>query len=145
MFDGRFVFLFLNGEQVGQVFAEGSISDVDLPIRIGGTTQTQHFDGVIDNVFISTNPVTRAPTSRTSPASVGLLHAWQSSPDTSGPVPPGTTVPYDVGGDQHDVGACGLAKLCAAEPLHAERFHDVGQPVLHRRTEGPDRDTSSSP
>ena len=46
LFDGRFVFLFINGEQVGQIFAEGSIRDVDAPLRIGATTQTQRFVGL---------------------------------------------------------------------------------------------------
>jgi hypothetical protein len=105
LFDGRFVFLFLNGEQVGQIFAEGSIRDVDSPIRIGATTQTQHFDGVIDNVFISTNPVTAADIAGL--ACIRNFSTLTVSPETSGPVPPGTTVPYDVAVSNNDVGACG--------------------------------------
>jgi hypothetical protein len=104
IFNGRFVFLFINGEQFGQVFAEGSIRDVDAPIRIGATTQTQRFDGMIDNVFLSTNPVT--------PADIAALScirgssSFTVSPEASGPQPPGSTFPYAVSVTNNDVGAC---------------------------------------
>jgi len=54
MYDGTFVFLFINGQQFGQVFAAGTLRDVFAPIRIGATTQAQHFNGIIDEVFLST-------------------------------------------------------------------------------------------
>ena len=54
MFDGTFVFLFINGQQFGQVFAAGTMRNVFAPLRIGATTQTQFFDGTIDDVFVST-------------------------------------------------------------------------------------------
>ena len=60
MFDGTFVFLFINGQQFGQVFGAGTIRNVFAPLRIGATTQTQHFDGIIDEVFVSTQPITQA-------------------------------------------------------------------------------------
>src|SRR5438477_2620542 len=53
MYDGRFLFLFINGEQFGQVFAGLPVRNVFAPIRIGATTQTQSFHGVIDDVWVS--------------------------------------------------------------------------------------------
>src|SRR5262249_19135271 len=38
MYDGRFLRLFMNGEQVGQVLVQGTIRNVVAPIRIGATT-----------------------------------------------------------------------------------------------------------
>jgi concanavalin A-like lectin/glucanase superfamily protein len=105
LYDGRFVFLFLNGEQVGQVFAEGSIRDVDVPLRIGSTTQTQRFVGRIDEVFVSTEPATPADVQALScirqPTSISV------DPESAGPVPAGTTVPYNVTVHNNDFGFCG--------------------------------------
>jgi hypothetical protein len=128
IFDGRFVFLFVNGEQVGQVFAEGSIRDVDSPIRIGGTTQTQFFDGVIDNVFISTNFVTPADI-----ANLACIRGFSTlavMPDTSGPVPPGTTVPYDVAVTNNDVGACGPRSFALRNLFNPSGFTTTVNPFF---------------
>src|ERR1019366_1557098 len=38
MFDGTFVFLFIDGKQFGQVFGAGTVADVFAPLRIGATT-----------------------------------------------------------------------------------------------------------
>jgi Concanavalin A-like lectin/glucanases superfamily len=104
MYDGRFLFLFLNGEQVGQIAAAGTLRNVFAPIRIGATTGTQHFDGVIDDVWLSTNPVSKEELAGLSciarPASIAV------SPPTSGPVPPGTTATYSVTVTNHDIGMC---------------------------------------
>ncbi len=54
LFDGTFVFLFINGQQFGQVFGAGTIRNVFAPVRIGATTQTQFLHGVIDEPFVST-------------------------------------------------------------------------------------------
>ena len=54
LFDGTFVFLFINGQQFGQVFGAGTIRNVFAPVRIGATTQTQFLHGVVDSPFVST-------------------------------------------------------------------------------------------
>jgi hypothetical protein len=104
LFDGRFVFLFLNGQQVGQVSAAGSIADVDAPIRVGSTTQTQHFLGRIDEVWFSTNRVT--PADIAALACVRQSSTFQVSPTTSGPVQPGTTFTYAVQAINRDTSSC---------------------------------------
>lgn len=105
LFDGRFVRLFINGEQVGQVFGEGSIRDVDVVMRVGGTTQTQRFAGRIDEVFVSTNPIT--PEQLAALACVRKASTVEVSPLSSGPNPPGTQVQYSVSALNNDSPTCG--------------------------------------
>jgi len=104
MYDGTFVFLFINGQQVGQVFVGGALRDVFAPIRIGATTQTQHFDGVIDDVFVSTRAISKDEL--TALSCIHHASTFTVNPAASGPVSPGTTVHYDVAVTNHDVGAC---------------------------------------
>ncbi|HEU4409451.1 MAG TPA: LamG domain-containing protein, partial [Polyangiaceae bacterium] len=115
LYDGRFVFLFLNGEQVGQIFAEGSVRDVDAPLRIGATTQTQRFVGRIDDVVVSTQPA--------SPADLLALSCLRGpgsltvEPEAAGPLPPGSTATYGVTVHNDDVGFCApRGYLLFAEP-----------------------------
>jgi hypothetical protein len=104
MYDGTFVFLFINGQQFGQVFGGGSLRDVSAPLRIGATTGTQHFDGIIDEVFVSTQAIPASTLTAlaciTRPSTVAV------SPATSGPVPFDTTVHYGVAVTDNDVGFC---------------------------------------
>src|SRR5262249_7145071 len=104
MYDGRFLFLFINGEQFGQVFGGLAVRNVFAPIRIGATTQSQSFKGVIDEVWVSTSVVSKeeviALSCITRPSTVAV------TPQTSGPVQPGTTVPYTVAVTNHDIDAC---------------------------------------
>jgi Concanavalin A-like lectin/glucanases superfamily len=103
-FDGTFVFLFINGQQFGQVFGAGTIRNVFAPVRIGATTQAQHFTGAIDNVFVSTFSDARdqiiAQSCFLRPSLLAV------NPPTSGPVPFGTTVHYDVSVTDNDFGGC---------------------------------------
>ena len=124
LFDGRFVFLFVNGEQVGQVFAEGSIRDVDVPLRIGATTQTQRFEGRIDNVFISTNPMTPADIAALS--CIRDFGSLEVSPASSGPVPAGTEFSYSVDVRNNDIGRCAprFYSLDAFAPSGISAFGD---------------------
>src|SRR5205823_10133678 len=104
MYDGTFLFLFINGQQFGQVFGGLGLRNVFAPVRIGATTQTQSFHGVIDEVWVSTNAVSKEEVMALSciprPSTIAV------SPQTSGPVQAGTTVPYFVAVTNHDVGAC---------------------------------------
>jgi hypothetical protein len=105
MFDGTFVFLFINGQQFGQIFAAGTLRNVFAPIRIGATTQSQHFDGIIDEVFLSTQAI-----SKDDLIALSCIHhptTFTVNPASSGPVPPNTPVLYDVAVTNNDVGACG--------------------------------------
>jgi hypothetical protein len=104
MYDGTFVFLFINGQQFGQVYGGDALRDVFAPIRIGATTGSQYFDGIIDEVFVSTQAISKNTLAALScisrPSTVAV------NPATSGPVPFDTTVHYDVTVADNDVGAC---------------------------------------
>jgi Concanavalin A-like lectin/glucanases superfamily len=104
LFDGTFVFLFLNGQQFGQVFGAGTIRNVFAPIRIGATTQSQHFDGIIDDVFLSTEPASAATI--TSLACITQPTTFSVNPAVGGPVPFDTNVHYDITVNDNDVGFC---------------------------------------
>ncbi|HEY8926816.1 MAG TPA: LamG domain-containing protein, partial [Polyangia bacterium] len=104
-FDGTFVFLFINGQQFGQVFGAGTIRNVFAPLRIGATTQNQSFNGLIDNVFVSTQ--TDARDQIVARSCVPRASTLAVTPATSGPVPFETTVHYDVSVTNNDMGACG--------------------------------------
>jgi hypothetical protein len=108
MFDGTFLFLFINGQQFGQIFAKGTLRNVFAPVRIGATSQSQFFDGTIDEVFVSTEVV-----SKESIIALSCIHhptTFTVNPLSSGPVPPDTTVEYDVAVQNNDVGACGATE-----------------------------------
>ncbi|XXX73090.1 LamG domain-containing protein [Sorangium sp. So ce134] len=105
IYDGRFVRLFLNGEQVGQISAIGTILDVNAPIHIGSNSEKkQRFTGLIDEVWLSTSPTTGAEIAQlsciTRPATIAV------TPASSGPVTPNTPVAYQVAVTNNDAGAC---------------------------------------
>ena len=104
MYDGTFVFLFINGQQFGQVFAGGTLRDVFAPLRFGATTQTQFLDGTLDDVFVSTQNISKDQLTALScisrPSSISV------NPAASGPTPPDTSVHFDVAVTNNDVGAC---------------------------------------
>src|SRR4030095_3272346 len=101
MYDGQFVFLFRDGQQVGQVEEIGRIQNAFAPIRIGATTQTQFLHGTVDEVWLSTRNVNKEDLIALSciphPATLAV------TPPTSGPVPAGTTVPYTVSVTNNDI------------------------------------------
>ena len=107
MYDGRFVFLFINGEQVGQVAAAGTIRNVFAPIRIGATTGAQHFDGVIDEVWLSTNVVSKDEVMGLS--CISRPTTFTVNPTRGGPVPFDTPVNYEITARNNDVGRCGAS------------------------------------
>ncbi|WP_437313737.1 LamG-like jellyroll fold domain-containing protein [Sorangium sp. So ce385] len=105
IYDGRFVRLFLNGEQVGQLSAAGTIRDVNAPIHVGGNAQKQQrFTGLIDEVWLSASPTSGSGIAQLSclrrPGTITV------TPASSGPVPPNTPVAYEVAVANNDVGAC---------------------------------------
>ncbi|WP_437605627.1 LamG domain-containing protein [Sorangium sp. So ce834] len=105
IYDGRFVRLFLNGEQVGQISATGTIRDVNAPIHVGGNPQKQQrFTGLIDEVWLSASRTTGSEIAQLSclrrPGTITV------TPASSGPVAPNTPVAYQVAVANNDVGAC---------------------------------------
>jgi Concanavalin A-like lectin/glucanases superfamily len=104
LYDGTFVFLFINGQQFGQVFAAGSVRDVFAPIRIGATTGSQHFDGIIDEVFLSTQAISAS--TLTALSCISRPSTLTVNPAAGGPVPFDSSVHYDVVATNNDVGAC---------------------------------------
>ncbi len=108
LYDGTFLFLFINGQQFGQVFAGSPLRDVFAPIRVGATTQSQYFDGVIDEVFVSMQPMSKD--ALTALACISRPTTLAVTPLTSGPVPFDTTVHYAINVTDNDVGFCPQAQ-----------------------------------
>jgi hypothetical protein len=104
MYDGTFVFLFINGQQFGQVFAAGTLRNVFAPLRFGATTQTQFFKGILDEVFVSTQDISKDVL--TALACISRPSTFAVSPESSGPTQFDTNVHYDVAVTDNDVGSC---------------------------------------
>ncbi|WP_437499702.1 LamG-like jellyroll fold domain-containing protein [Sorangium sp. So ce1099] len=108
IYDGRFVRLFLNGEQVGQISAAGTIRDINAPIHIGNNPQQQRFTGLLDEVWLSNSPTTGAQIAELS--CINHPETVTVTPASSGPVAPNTPVTYQVAVTNNDVGACAPAE-----------------------------------
>ncbi|WP_437542114.1 LamG domain-containing protein [Sorangium sp. So ce367] len=104
IYDGTFVRLFLNGQQVGQISAAGTLHDIDAPIRIGNNVQKERFTGVLDEVWLSASPTTAFEIAQLSclrrPATAVV------TPESSGQVAPNTPVAYQIAVTNNDVGSC---------------------------------------
>jgi hypothetical protein len=108
MYDGTFVFLFINGQQFGQVFGGGGLHNVFAPLRIGATSQTQLFDGIIDEVFVTTQDITSQTLTDLACLQAPSTVSVNATP--TGPQPFETTVHYDVTVNDNDIGFCGGGK-----------------------------------
>ena len=104
MYDGTFVFLFINGQQFGQIFAAGTLRDVFAPLRFGATTQAQFLDGIIDEVFVSTQNISKDVL--TALACITRPSGMSVSPLASAPTPPDTNAQFTVTVTDNDVGFC---------------------------------------
>jgi hypothetical protein len=104
MYDGTFVFLFINGQQFGQVFAAGTLRDVIAPLRFGATTGTQFLDGIIDEVFVTTDAISKD--TLTALSCISRPSTLAVTPPVGGPVTFDTTVHYDIAVRDNDVGFC---------------------------------------
>ena len=104
MYDGTFVFLFINGQQFGQVFAGGTLRNVFAPLRFGATTQAQFLDGIIDEVFVSTENISKDVL--TALSCITRPSAMSVTPAASDPTPPDTNAHFDITLTNNDVGAC---------------------------------------
>jgi len=103
MYDGTFVFLFINGQPFGQIYAAGTLRNVFAPIRIGATTQTQHFNGIIDEVFVSTQDISKDTLAAL--ACISNPSTFTVNPAV-GAAPFDTSVHYDVAVSNNDIGFC---------------------------------------
>jgi Concanavalin A-like lectin/glucanases superfamily len=114
-FDGTFVFLFINGQQFGQVFGAGTIRDVFAPVRIGATTQTQYFHGIIDNAFVSTE--TDARDQIIAQSCIAQPSTLAVNPAVGAPTPFDTPAHYDVIVTDNDFGFCQTRFYEAFQPF----------------------------
>ncbi len=103
-YDGQFVFLFLDGVQVGQIDSPGKVADARDSILVGASSSGQYFEGAIDELWISTNPVTAGDI--TSQACIARPMTFAVSQTPSGPVSTGTAVNYSVTVTDNDFGFC---------------------------------------
>ena len=104
MYDGRFVFLFHGWRTGGPGCRSGhACATCSRRSRIGATTQSQHFDGLIDEVWLSTNVVSKDGIMGLScirrPSMVAI------TPARGGPVPFDTPVNYQISVTNQDITA----------------------------------------
>lgn len=104
MYDGTFVFLFINGQQFGQVFAGGTLRDVFAPLRFGATSQSQFLDGILDEVFVSTQDISKD--TLTALACITKPSTLAVNPTASATTPPNTNAQFNISVIDNDVGAC---------------------------------------
>ena len=104
MYDGTFVFLFINGQQFGQVFAGGTMVNVFAPLRFGATSQSQFLDGIIDEVFVSTENISKDVL--TALSCISRPSTISVNPTSSAPTPPDTNAQFSIMVTDNDIGAC---------------------------------------
>jgi hypothetical protein len=104
MYDGTFVFLFINGQQFGQVYAGGTMQNVFAPLRFGATSQSQFLDGIIDEVFVSTENITSEVL--TALACISRPSSLSVNPTSSAPTPFDTNAQFSIMVTDNDIGAC---------------------------------------
>jgi hypothetical protein len=126
MYDGTSLFLFVNGQTLAQVSVGRRLRDVFAPIRIGATTRSQFFDGIIDEVFVSTQSIPQS--TLTALACVDKPTTVSISPTTGGPVTFDTPVHYDVVVTNNSLGGCG--------PIFVTTFAEITDPTLSEQFTG---------
>jgi len=104
---------------VGQIAAAGTLRNVFAPLRIGATTQSQHFDGIIDEVWLSTNVVSKEELMALS--CIRRPSTMAVTPTQGGPVPFDTPVNYQISVTNNDLGRCGTSSYQAS-------FNTFGNP-----------------
>ena len=104
-YDGQFLFLYLDGQQVGQDDFPGTLKDANGPITIGNDASSNHFAGAIDNVWISTDPVQLSDI--TALACIQTPPTFVATPSAGPPSPPDTEVDYSVVVTNNNAGFCG--------------------------------------
>lgn len=120
MYDGTFVFLFINGQTFGQVYVGEGLQDVFAPIRIGATSGSQFFDGIIDEVFLSMQPISQS--TLTSLACISKPPAITVTPAAAPPVTFDTPAHYDINVTNASIGLC--------SPIEVEVFSEEFDPTI---------------
>jgi hypothetical protein len=64
IYDGSFIFLFVDGARVGQVSAQGRLRDPNVPLRVGRGINGLPFTGKIDELWIANTPVSEFDVTR---------------------------------------------------------------------------------
>ncbi len=102
LYDGQFAFLFINGQQVGQVAMKGLIKNNNGPIQIGNSNGASAFNGLIDEVWYSSTASSAFEV--TNRACIQRQATLAVTPATSGLVQPDTVVPYTVNVTNNNLG-----------------------------------------
>lgn len=127
MYDGTFVFLFINGQTFGQVYVGEGLQDVFAPIRIGATSGSQFFNGIIDEVFLTMQPI--AASTLTSLACITKPPAIAVTPAVAPPVTFDTPAHYDINVTNESVGFC--------SPIQVDAFsEEFNSPISVQVTNG---------
>ena len=119
-YDGHFLFLYLDGQQVGQDDFPGTLKDANGPIEIGNNESSQQFQGAIDNVWISTAPVTDSDIAAL--ACIQAPLSFVATPAEGPPSPPDTPVDYSIVVTNNNAGFCGSSQYFFSPEAAAEGF-----------------------
>jgi Concanavalin A-like lectin/glucanases superfamily len=93
-YDGNDLRLYLNGTLAAHTRVHGTLSGGAGPLLMGNDGSLRHLDGVIDSVFFDTLPATPDQIARL--ACLPTPSKLVATPLSSGLVPAGTDVPYDI-------------------------------------------------
>jgi hypothetical protein len=119
-YDGTYLQLLINGQGFPQVEIGERLRNVFAPILVGATGERQFFDGIIDNVYFSTEFT--LVTELNELACVNKPSSVSINPATGGPVTFDTPVHYDVVVTNNSIGECG--------PLSVNTFAEVTDPTI---------------
>jgi hypothetical protein len=106
-YDGQFVFLYLDGQQVGQVDLPGAVREANGPITIGNNASSQHFNGMIDDVWLSVDPVQLSDI--TALSCIQKPATAVATPAAGPPTPFDSSVNYSVAITNNNAGFCAPA------------------------------------
>ena len=144
-YDGQFVFLYLDGQQVGQVDLPGAIKEANGPITIGNNASNQQFDGVIDDVWLSVDPVQLSDI--TALSCIQKPATAVATPAAGPPTPFDSSVDYSVVVTNNSVGFCSPSSYffqLESQPGLTATSSTFVSPPLSRRAARP-RSRSRSP
>jgi Concanavalin A-like lectin/glucanases superfamily len=103
-YDGHFLFLYLDGQQVGQDDFPGTLKDANGPIEIGNDVAEDHFAGAIDDVWISTDTVGLSDIAALS--CIQKPPTFVATPAAGPPSPPDSSVDYSIVVTNNNAGFC---------------------------------------
>jgi hypothetical protein len=119
-YDGTYLQLLINGQGFPRVEIGERLRNVAAPILVGARGERQFFDGIIDNVYFSTEYT--LVTELNELACIDKPSSVSINPATGGPVTFDTPVHYDVVVTNNSIGQCG--------PLAINTFAEVIDPTI---------------